>query len=112
MRRRLPLIVLILACGALPATAAAKPIALRIEFLADPGATPRILRLRCAERATGTVQHPGVACRRLRQLGATAFRPTPAGTACTEISGGPSTAVITGMFSGRPLWVSLSLANG
>lgn len=112
MPHRLPLILLVLACAALPANASAGLIALRIDFRADADAAPRILTLRCGERVTGTVPRPAAACRRLQQLGPGAFRPTPPGTACTEISGGPSTARITGIYFGRPLWVRLRLDNG
>jgi hypothetical protein len=87
-------------------------IDLSIRFQADASTAPRHFVLRCAERATGTVPRPADACKRLRKLGANAFRPTPLDTACTEISGGPSTARITGIYFGRRLWVALRLDNG
>lgn len=100
------------ACTAFPVTASAGVIALRIDFRADTGSKPRILTLRCGEKATGTVPNSGVACVRLRRLGRSAFRVTPPYSACTELFGGPSTARITGTFRGLPLWVKLSRANG
>jgi hypothetical protein len=111
MRRRL-LLLLALACGAAPASAAGGLIALRLEFRADPGATRQVLTLRCSDHATGTVPHPAAACRGLRSLGPDAFRPTPPGTACSEISGGPSTARVTGIYYGHPIWVGLRRDNG
>jgi len=105
-------IVLLVVSVALPATASAGLIDLRIRFQADAGTKPRLFTLRCADRATGTVPHPADACRRLQRLGDGAFRPTPPGTACTEISGGPSTARVTGIYLGRPLWVRLRRDNG
>ena len=110
MPRLLPLVLL--ACAALPATASAGLIALRIEFRADFGSKPRILTLRCEDRATGTVPRPAATCRRLQQLGAEVFRPTPPRRACTEISGGPSTARVTGIYFGRQIWARLRRDNG
>ena len=112
MPRLLPLVLLVLAWTALPATASAGLIALRIEYHADNDSKPRILTLSCAERATGTVPRPATACRRLQQLGAEVFRPTPPQRACTEISGGPSTARVTGIYFGRPVWARLRRDNG
>ena len=110
--RRLVALFAVVACAVLPATASAGLIALKIEFQTNAGSKPRVLTLRCAEKATGTVRNPAVACARLQRLGPAAFRPTPPNTACTEISGGPSTARITGLFQGFPLWVRLSRTNG
>lgn len=112
MRRVLPLLLAVLTCSVVAEAAAAAPIALRIEFRADSAATPRILRLVCSDRSTGTVSHPAAACRKLRGLGTAAFRPTPRGRLCTQISGGPSTARVTGAYLGRSLWVTLSRDNG
>ena len=112
MRARLTLSLAVLGCAFLPSTAAAGLIALRIEFRADAAATPRILTLRCAAEASGTVASPALACRRLQRLGAAAFRPPPPRTACTEIFGGPSSARITGNYLGRSLWVRLRRENG
>ena len=112
MRRRLVLFVVILAAATLPATAAAGLIALKIDFRAAAGAKARILTLRCSEKPTGTVPRPLVACSRLQQLGDDVFRPVPPGTACTAISGGPSTARVSGIYFGRPLWVRLRRDNG
>jgi hypothetical protein len=105
-------IVLLVVSVALPATASAGLIDLRIRFQADAGAKVQLLALRCADRATGTVRHPADACRRLQRLGDDAFRPTPPDTACTEISGGPSTARVTGIYFGRPIRVRLRRDNG
>jgi hypothetical protein len=95
-----------------PAASTAGLVALKIEFRADAGSKARVLTLRCAEKATGTVRNPAAACARLERLGRGAFRPTPPNAACTEIFGGPSTAKITGLFLGFPFWVKLSRVNG
>jgi hypothetical protein len=112
VHRHLLALLVVGACAAFPAAATAGLIALKIEFKVDAGSQPRVLTLRCAERATGTVRNPAAACTRLQRLGRGAFRPTPPNTACTEIFGGPSTASITGSFLGFPLWVKLSRSNG
>lgn len=112
IRRHLLALLVVVACAAFPATATAGLIALKIEFKAAAGSQPRVLTLRCAAKATGTVRNPVVACARLRHLGPQAFRPTPPNTACTEIYGGPSTARITGTFLGSSVWVRLSRTNG
>ena len=97
--------------GAVPGTASAGMIDLRITFRADASTPPRVFTLRCAERATGTVPRPAVACSRLRKLGESAFLPTPPDVGCADIWGGPSTARVTGTYLGRRLWVRLRLDN-
>ena len=104
---------LVVAAAALPGLARAGSIDLRIAFRAQERSSPRILVLTCANGAArGTVGDPAGACRRLQRLGKGAFAPTPPGVACTQIFGGPSTAVVTGWFLGRPLWVRLRRDNG
>jgi hypothetical protein len=105
-------IVLVVVFVAVPATASAGLIDLRIRFQADAGTKAQLFTLRCADRVTGTVPHPADACRRLQRLGSEAFRPTPPDTACTAIFGGPSTARVTGSYLGRPIWVRLRRDNG
>ena len=112
MRKALVVILLAALAVTAPATASAGLIDLRIRFQADATTAPRHFTLRCADRATGTVPHPAAACVRLRRLGDGAFRPTPPRTACTEISGGPSTARVTGIYYGRRIWVRLRRDNG
>jgi hypothetical protein len=106
------LVIVVVAAAMVPATASAGLIDLRVRFQADSTTAARQLTLRCADRATGNVPHPAAACARLRRLGDGAFRPTPPRTACTEISGGPSTARVTGIYFGRRIWVRLRRDNG
>jgi hypothetical protein len=103
---------LLIVCVALPATASAGLIDLQIQFRADTSTKEQLLTLRCADQVTGTVSHPEEACKRLQRLQTSAFRPTPLGMACTAIFGGPSTARVTGIFLGRPIWVRLRRDNG
>lgn len=106
------LAIALLAASAASAAAATAPTHLSIRFRAEAASAVRHLTLHCAARATGTVPRPAAACARLQRLGDGAFRPTPPQTACTEISGGPSTATITGIYRGRTIWVRLRRDNG
>jgi hypothetical protein len=104
---------LVVAAAAFPGLALGGLIDLRIAFRAQEGSTARVVVLRCADgSAHGTVADPAAACRRLQSLGTRAFAPTPRGVACTQIYGGPSTAVVTGSYLGRSLWVRLRRDNG
>jgi hypothetical protein len=112
MLRLLSVIGLAFAIHPLTASAAGEPISLRVAFRADEG-SPRVVRtLSCAPSARGTVPRPADACRRLRRLGDRAFAPTPRSAACTEIFGGPSSAIVTGSFLGHRLWARLRRDNG
>ena len=96
----------------LPAAALAGAIDLRIAYRADESAPAKVLTLHCAP-ARGTVASPGNACRRLIALGDGAFAPTPRGMrACAQIYGGPQTALVTGIYFGRPVWTRLSRVDG
>jgi hypothetical protein len=50
-------------------------------------------------------------CARLAELG-DPFAPTPPGTACTEIYGGPGVARVKGTFRGRPVWATFRRRDG
>ena len=66
--------------------------------------------LRCAP-AGGTLPHPAAACRSLLRL-RTPFAPTPRGSACTQIYGGPQTALVTGRLRGRLVRARFSRKDG
>jgi hypothetical protein len=59
----------------------------------------------------GTLPAARSACSKLSRLGASAFAPVPAGTACTEIYGGPQTAV-RGRLDGETIDASFSRNDG
>jgi hypothetical protein len=84
---------------------------LRITVWATPTSQPRVTTLRCTPPG-GTVAHPVSACRRLAKLGRTAFAPTPPGTACTMIYGGPQRAIVSGTFEGRRVWTTFRRRDG
>jgi len=93
------------------AAATASGTSLRITILDTPNATPRVLTLGC-NPSRGTVAHPAAACARLERLGRAAFAPTPPGTACTMIYGGPQRAIVTGTLDGQRVWASFRRRDG
>lgn len=71
--------------------------------------------LECGQRASGT--HPSAqgACDRLEQLareGKDPFAPVPKDQMCTQQSGGPATARVTGTWQGRRVDATFSRENG
>jgi Subtilisin inhibitor-like len=75
------------------------------------GHTPtRTYTLTCAPGG-GTLPRPTSACAKLAARKAP-FAPTPQGTACTQIYGGPQEARVTGRFRGRLVRAGFSLKNG
>jgi hypothetical protein len=66
--------------------------------------------LRCAP-AGGTLPRRTSACRRLARL-SHPFRPVPPNVACTDIYGGPQTALVTGRLRGHRVRASFNRRNG
>jgi hypothetical protein len=64
-----------------------------------PRGPSREWTLRCAPTG-GTLPHAVTACRKLAAM-ARPFRPVSPDAVCTEIFGGPQTAVVTGRLRGR-----------
>jgi hypothetical protein len=102
-----------LALFASAASAAGARTSLRITVWPEGRRAAEVHRyaLACAP-ARGTVPHPARACTLLRRLGADAFAPTPVGTACTDVYGGPAQARVRGLVTGRLVDARLSLTNG
>jgi Subtilisin inhibitor-like len=111
---RLALLVAVLATAvALPASALAGAIDLRIAYRASETAAPKRLELHCTPPPHGSVATPAAACRKLIAIGDRAFaRPRPQTQACAQIFGGPQTALVTGIYFGRPVWAKLSRVDG
>ena len=84
---------------------------LRIAVRASPGAPARVTTLRC-DPPGGTVVQPAQACRRLLTGGRGIFAPTPLGTACTMIYGGPQEALVTGTLRGVKVRARLRRRDG
>jgi subtilisin inhibitor-like len=84
---------------------------LRIVYRADAGASPRVTTLQCNPPG-GTVPRPVNACRRLEALGRAAFAPTPRDMACSQIYGGPQTALVTGLLDDARIWARVTRRDG
>jgi hypothetical protein len=96
-----------------PATSV-EPTALRVVYWQKGAATAApdsTWTLRCTP-PRGTLPRPAVACRRLARGGAGLFAPTPPGTACTQIYGGPQKARVVGVVGGRRVWATFTRTNG
>jgi hypothetical protein len=63
-------------------------------------------------KGTGTLPKALAACSKLQQAGAVAFAPVPLGTPCTEIYGGPQTALVRGRLAGKPIGAVFSRSDG
>ena len=75
-----------------------------------PDHAKRTWTLRCAP-AAGTLPHRADACRRLASL-RRPFRPVPRNVLCTQIYGGPQTALVTGRLEGRRVRARFNRRNG
>jgi hypothetical protein len=116
VRRLLPLTVTCLAlvaCSAASGAATGAGTSLRIAYWEDgTGARPdRVWTLRC-DPATGTVDRPSQACRRLAGGGPALFAPVSPKVACTQIYGGPQRARVTGVLAGQRVWATFSRSDG
>jgi len=107
------LVVALVASVALPASALAGAIDLRITSRATDTAAAKRLELHCSPPAHGSVPAPATACKKLIAIGDRAFaRPHPQTQACAQIFGGPQTALVTGVYFGRPVWAKLDRVDG
>ena len=70
----------------------------------------RTYTLTCAPLG-GTLPQRALACQKLVQLKAP-FAPVPAGTACTQIYGGPQEARVTGRFRGSRVYAHFDRNGG
>jgi len=77
---------------------------------AGRGHAARVWTLRCAP-VGGTLPGRARACSRLAALAAP-FTPTPPGTACSQIYGGPQVAVVRGTFRGRRVAAAFARRDG
>jgi hypothetical protein len=90
---------------------AAVAVSLTITFWPEGMTGPsHAWTLRCAPVA-GTLPGRADACRRLDGL-KTPFKPVAEGTACTQVYGGPETALVRGTFRGRRVWTYFRRRDG
>ena len=114
---RTALVALVAVLTAATVSAAVSPAAstgaidLRIAYRATPTATPKVFTLAC-NPVRGNVPLRATACRKLQALGTAAFAPTPRGRVCTQIAGGPMTALVTGSFLGHRIWTRFTQSDG
>jgi hypothetical protein len=111
----------LVACGALMALVACgtgsagstQTTALTITYWESGVANgdPARWTLRC-DPAGGTLARPGMACRRLAEVGRRVFTPVPRNAICTEIYGGPQVARVNGRLAGMRVWATFSRQNG
>ncbi|HEV8686498.1 MAG TPA: SSI family serine proteinase inhibitor [Gaiellaceae bacterium] len=88
-------------------------VAVSLTITVWPGGKPgpsQTWTLRCSP-VGGTLPAGAVACRRLADL-KSPFTPVPPGTACTQVYGGPQTALVRGEFRGRRVWTYFRRRNG
>ena len=78
--------------------------------VAGTGRGKRTYSLTC-DPAGGDHPDPAAACRALDELD-DPFAPVPGDQACTEIYGGPQTAVVTGTFRGEAVDAAFNRTNG
>ena len=107
-------ILVALSAFAAAGSSAAGPLAtttLTVTYRKDATSSPTTWMLRC-NPARGTLPRPGVACRRLAVGGAKLFAPAPRNVACTQVYGGPQTALVTGLVAGRRVWARFSRVDG
>ncbi len=86
--------------------------AARLSVLLDDGSGSRATWTLSCGPAGGDHPDPAKACGVLGANGARALPPTPAGTACTQIFGGPQQAAVTGTWRGAAVDSRFSLADG
>jgi hypothetical protein len=117
MRRSVVLLLVAVTLAALLSAAVARPgntglTRLTIVFARD-GERAHAMRWSLAcHPPRGTHPRPIQACGLLVSKGWDLFRGVPAGTACTEIYGGPQVAWVSGSVNGRKVWARFQRQNG
>lgn len=105
-------VLLLAACsaGADTVGTAAARTELTVEVVAEPGAPPATWTLTC-DPAGGDHPDPEGACAALART-PDPLAPLPPDAVCTEIYGGPQTAVVRGTHAGREVVLELSRTDG
>lgn len=111
----LALVLIVAGCGG-GTGSSEKPVPgsaqLSITVWSQGKAGPSATRTLGCPGGTGTLPAALSACTKLSALGLSVFAPVPAGTACTEIYGGPQTASVTGTYAGEAIDAAFSRNNG
>ncbi|MBA3262864.1 MAG: hypothetical protein H0T69_10445 [Thermoleophilaceae bacterium] len=110
------LVVLIAGCGgddaAEPSGSGGGEPAAKLTVTVRPDGPDGPARRRTIECARLGPNAPESACRRLAGLTADQLAPVPAGTACTQIYGGPAVAQVRGELRGKPVDARFELTDG
>ena len=77
----------------------------------DGSGSTKTWRLTC-NPAGGTHPNPQAACQALEANGAAALPPVPKDKACTQIYGGPETAIISGTWNGQAVMSMFARNDG
>jgi len=116
VRALLPVLLALTACSSAADTVATSPgsaaarTSLEVEVVASPGSQPQRWTLTC-EPPGGDHPDPARACADLAEATAP-FAPLDEGMFCTELYGGPQTAVVRGTHEGEPVQAQLSRTDG
>jgi Subtilisin inhibitor-like len=86
--------------------------AARLTVVLDDGSGVRSTWTLTCQPAGGDHPDPAKACGVLGANGDKAFRPTPAGTACSQVYGGPQKALVRGTWRGKAVSSQFDLENG
>ena len=82
-----------------------------VQDLGD-GSEPQDWTLRCdGDSPSGSHPQPEAACEHLVAI-ENPFAPLPTDLLCTEVYGGPQTALVSGVWNGEPVDLELSRRNG
>ena len=92
-------------------TAASTSLEIAVWPQGEDESEPRRYTLTC-DPPGGDHPDPEAACAALDELGAEAFEPVPADTACTQIFGGPAQAHVTGTVAGEQVDARLAQTDG
>jgi len=87
-------------------------VRLRITVWPQGEAGAKVVYTLSCPTGKSTLPAAHAACNKLSHLGARAFAPVPAGTACTLIYGGPQKALVTGRFLGKTIRAVFSRTDG
>jgi Subtilisin inhibitor-like len=83
-----------------------------LTIVIDDGAGARTTYHLTCEPPGGDHPRPEIACQVLADHGARALPPVPPEMRCTQIYGGPETALVSGTWRGEPVRSRLSRQNG
>jgi hypothetical protein len=84
---------------------------LKISVVADKGATPKVMSLKC-DPAGGNHPQATQACAALAEAGAKVFKPVPKSQVCSMLYGGPQTATVKGTYNGKAVDATFTRTNG